>query len=88
MVVREAYLNMIEAEKRIDTSQVTVEQAEENLKIAEVRYSAGVGTNTEVIDAQVSLTKAKTNYIQAMYDFNTNKASLIKAMGVNISDKL
>lgn len=88
LAVREAYLNMIEAEKRIDTSQVTVEQAEENLKIAEVRYSAGVGTNTEVIDAQVSLTKAKTNYIQAMYDFNTNKASLIKAMGVNVSDKL
>ncbi|SFL62231.1 TolC family protein [Pelosinus propionicus] len=88
LAVREAYLNMIEAEKRIDTSQVTVEQAEENLKIAEVRYSAGVGTNTEVIDAQVALTKAKTNYIQAMYDFNTNKASLIKAMGVNVSDKL
>ena len=82
LAVREAYLNMIEAEKRIDTSQVTVEQAEENLKIAEVRYSAGVGTNTEVIDAQVALTKAKNNYIQSMYDFNTSKANLIKAMGV------
>jgi outer membrane protein len=88
LAVREAYLNMIEAEKRIDTSQVTVEQAEENLKIAEVRYSAGVGTNTDVIDGQVALTTAKTNYIQAMYDFNTNKASLIKAMGVAVDGKL
>ena len=88
LAVRQAYLNMIEAEKRIDTSQVTVEQAEENLKIAEVRYSAGVGTNTEVIDAQVSLTTAKTNYIQAMYDFNTYKATLIKAMGVAVDGKL
>ncbi|EIW15968.1 MULTISPECIES: TolC family protein [Pelosinus] len=82
--VRQAYLNMIEAEKRISTSQVTVEQAEEDFKIAQVRYSAGVGTNTDVIDAQVALTQAKNNYIQAMYDFNTSKANLTKAMGVPI----
>jgi len=82
--VRQAYLNMSEAEKRIDTTQVAVEKAEEDFKIAQVRYSAGVGTNTDVIDAQVALTTAKNNYIQAMYDFNTNKASLIKAMGVPV----
>ncbi len=82
--VRQAYLNMIEAEKRISTSQVTVDQAEEDFKIAQVRYSAGVGTNTDVIDAQVALTQAKNNYIQAMYDFNTSKANLTKAMGVPV----
>ncbi len=82
--VRQAYLNMIEAEKRISTSQVTVEQADEDFKIAQVRSSAGVGTNTDVIDAQVALTQAKNNYIQAMYDFNTSKANLTKAMGVPV----
>jgi outer membrane protein TolC len=75
---------MVEAEKRISTSQVTVEQADEDFKIAQVRYSAGVGTNTDVIDAQVALTQAKNNYIQAMYDFNTSKANLTKAMGVPV----
>jgi outer membrane protein len=84
--VRQAYLNMVEAEKRIGTSQVTVEKAEEDFKIAQVRYSAGVGTNTDVIDAQVALTQAKNNYIQAMYDFNTNKANLTKAMGVPVEE--
>lgn len=84
--VRQAYLNMIEAEKRIDTSQVTVEKAEEDFKIAQVRYSAGVGTNIDVIDAQVALTQAKNNYIQAMYDFNTSKANLTKAMGVPVTE--
>jgi outer membrane protein len=84
--VRQAYLNMVEAEKRISTSQVTVEKAEEDFKIAQVRYSAGVGTNTDVIDAQVALTQAKNNYIQAMYDFNTNKANLTKAMGVPVEE--
>lgn len=82
--VRQAYLNMIEAEKRISTSQVTVDQAAEDFKISQVRYSAGVGTNIDVIDAQVALTQAKNNYIQAMYDFNTSKANLTKAMGVPV----
>lgn len=52
------------------------------VEIQQVRYSVGVGTNVDVIDAQVALTTAKTNYIQSMYDFNTSKANLIKAMGV------
>lgn len=87
LAVRTAYLGMIEADKRINTSQVTVDQAQENLKIAEVRYSAGVGTNTDVIDAQVALTTAKMNYIQALYDYNTGKANLYKAMGTPVIGK-
>jgi len=85
--VRQYYLSMNEANKRIGSSQVAVEQAQEDYKIAGVRYSAGVGTNTDVIDAQVALTTAKTNYIQAMYDYNTSKANLDKAMGVAVAGK-
>lgn len=83
--VRQYYLSMNEANKRIGTSQVAVDNAQEDYKIAEVRYSAGVGTNTDVIDTQVALTTAKNNYIQAMYDYNTSKANLGKAMGIAVS---
>ncbi len=82
--VRTAYLNMHEAEKRISTAKVAVEKAQEDLKIAKVRYSAGVGTNIDVMDAQVSLTSAQNNYIAALYDYNTGKASLDKAMGMPV----
>ncbi len=82
--VRQAYLNMKEAEKRIETSQVAVDKAEEDFKIAQVRYNAGVGTNLDVIDAQLALAQAKTNYIQALYDYNTSRAELDKAMGVAV----
>ncbi|HML89513.1 MAG TPA: TolC family protein [Methylomusa anaerophila] len=82
--VREAYLNMLEAEKRIDTSSVAVTKAEEDFKIAQVRYSAGVGTNLDVIDSQVALTNAKTNYVQALYDYNSNRAKLEKAIGTAV----
>lgn len=83
--VRQAYLNMNEADKRINTTQVAVDKAEEDFKISGVRYSAGVGTNIDVIDAQVALTQAKNNYIQALYDYNTSKANLDKAMGIAVN---
>lgn len=82
--VRQAYLNIGEAEKRINTSSVAVDKAQEDFKIAQVRYSAGVGTNTDVMDAQVKLTEAQTNYIQSLYDYNTSKAALDKAMGIAV----
>jgi outer membrane protein len=83
--VRQSYLSMKEAEKRIDTSKVAVAKAEEDFSIAQVRYNAGVGTNLDVIDAQLALAQAKTNYIQALYDYNTSKAKLDKAMGVTVN---
>ncbi|MEG0831312.1 MAG: TolC family protein [Acidaminococcaceae bacterium] len=82
--VRNSYLNLKEAEKRISTSYVAVAKAEEDYHIAQVRYQAGVGTNTDVIDAQVALTQAKTNYVQALYDYNTSNATLERAMGIPV----
>ncbi|MDU4960919.1 MAG: TolC family protein [Sporomusaceae bacterium] len=82
--VRQAYLNLKEAEKRIATSQVAVNKAEEDYKIAQVRYTSGVGTNLDVIDSQVALTQAKTNYVQSLYDYNTSRAKLEKAIGASV----
>ncbi|MDF2876098.1 MAG: hypothetical protein K0R22_2781, partial [Sporomusa sp.] len=41
-----------------------------------------VGTNLAVFDAVVALNQAKINSIKALYDYNTSKAQLIKAMGI------
>lgn len=82
--VRQAYLSMKEAEARIETSKVAVSKAAEDLKASQAKYYAGVGTNLDVIDAQMSLTQANTNSIQALYDYNVNKAKLEKAVGVGV----
>lgn len=84
--VRNNYLSMREAEKRITTSSVAVSQAEEDYRIAVIRYQAGVGINTDVIDASVALTNAKNNYIQALYDYNTYHALLQQSMGVPVTE--
>ena len=78
---RQYYLNIEAAEKNIATSKVSIENAEEDYKISEVRYSAGVGTNLEVMSAHEGLTTAKNNYYKALYDYNTNKAKLDQVMG-------
>lgn len=80
--VRQSYLSMKEAEKRLSSTEVTVNKAKEDLYIAQESYKAGVGTNLDVFDAQLALTQAKTNHVQALYDYNVNKAKLDKAMGV------
>ena len=82
--VRNNYLSLREAEKRIATSKVAVDSAEEDYRISQLRYQAGVGTNIDVMDAQVALTQAKNNYVQALYDYNTSSAALAKAMGVPV----
>jgi outer membrane protein len=82
--VREYYLNMKEAEQQIKTDQVTIDQAKENLSIAKVRYSVGVGTNLDVLDDILLLNTAQKNYAEALYNYNNYKAKLEEAMGVPV----
>ncbi len=82
--VQQAVLNLKAAEQRVPTAKLNVEQARENLDIANGRYTAGVGNPIEVTDAEVSLITAKTSYIQALYDYKIAQASLEKAMGIAV----
>ena len=80
--VRNCYNTLREAEKRISTTQVAVSKAEEDYHIAQVRYEAGVGTNTDVLDAQVALHQARNNFNTSLYDYNLAKVALDTAMGI------
>ena len=79
--VRQDYLNVLAAKEKIRATEAAVEQAEEAFKIASIRYKSGVGINLDVLDAQLNLNNAKTNYITALYDYNVGLATLEKALG-------
>jgi len=79
--VRQSFLNLRQAEEAIRVSDQTLVQARENLDLAEGRYSAGVGNIIELTDAQVLLTTARANNIQALYNYRTAVAQLEKAIG-------
>ena len=82
--VRSTYLSLKSFEQSIQTSSAAVGLAEEDYKIKVIRYQAGVGTNLDVLDAQVALTTAQNNYLQAMYSYNNYRAKLDKSMGVPV----
>ena len=79
--VRDAYLNMLLAEKNTITAETAIGQAEENLRMFEERYKYQVATQTDVIIAVTFLAQARTNYYGALSDFNIAKAQLERAMG-------
>jgi len=80
--IRNAYLLLQEAESQIAVSQKVIDQAEENFRITEARYRERVARSTEVLDAQTLLTKAKSEYANALADYNVSYARLQRAMGV------
>lgn len=69
------------AAARIAVARDAIRQAEENLRINQERYLAQVATSTEVIDAQMLLTRSRAAYFQAQFDHQISLARLRRAAG-------
>jgi len=79
--VRRSLSSLQEATELAEASQKVVAQAEESLRLANARYSAGTATQLDVLQSQVDLTTARTNQIQAYYSYNIAVARVRKAIG-------
>ena len=79
--VRQAYLNMREAERRFNSTAMAVKQAEEDYFIATEKYKVGAGIILDVIDAELALSQARLNYASAQYDYARYKANLEYVIG-------
>jgi outer membrane protein len=73
--------NLQQARKRIDAQGKTVEMAERGYKIVTTRFLNNAATQLEVNDAQLALTQAKVNRIQAIYDYLSAAADLEQLIG-------
>jgi outer membrane protein TolC len=74
--VEQAYNNLGANQKNIITSTQALKQAEESLKLARLRFQAGVGTQTDVIQAQTELARARGNRITAIINYNRSLSIL------------
>jgi outer membrane protein TolC len=79
--VRTAYSNFIEAREVLESQKAVQEEAEEALRLAEARMSAGSSTQLDVLNAQTSLTQARTTEAQALHDYSVARARLQRAVG-------
>ena len=82
--VRTDYSNFIEARETLESQKKVQEEAEEALRLATSRNSAGAGTQLDVLSAQTSLTQARSTQVQALHDYDVSRARLEHAMGMNI----
>ena len=85
--VQQSYLNVIEADQRVATAAMLIDQADENYRVAQGRYKEGVGLMIDVVDAETSLTAARTSHVQAVLDSLVNRAKLDKATGRGLSQE-
>ncbi|HIK22689.1 MAG TPA: TolC family protein [Thermosynechococcus sp. M3746_W2019_013] len=79
--VETAYINLKANEKNIATAQTAATQATEGLRLARLRFQAGVGTQQEVTNAEANLTQAQGNLLAAILDYNRSLAALKRAVG-------
>ncbi|WP_017300160.1 TolC family protein [Nodosilinea nodulosa] len=80
IAVEEAYYTLVSNQSNIDTASVAVNQAQEALDLANLRFNAGVGTQLEVINAIRDLTEAQGNQVTAVLDYNRALARLQRAV--------
>jgi outer membrane protein len=74
-------LNFRESQKRIEVQSQTISVAERSYNISLLRFREGIGSRLELTDAELQLNKAKTNYLQAVYDYLVAGVQLEKALG-------
>jgi outer membrane protein len=79
--VNQAVLMLTAAEKSVEASRKGIEQSEEEFRIVKERFGAGRGIQLEILDSQVSLTRARFNAVAALADYNSAFAMWLKATG-------
>jgi outer membrane protein len=79
--VRTAYSNFIEAREVLESQKEVQAEAEEALRLAEARMTAGSGTQLDVLSAQTALTQARTTQAQALHDYSVARARVQRAVG-------
>jgi len=79
--IRRSCLDLTQAESIIGSQKDSIEEAKEALKISEVSFENGVGTNLDVLDSQVSLSQIEKNLSEAIYDHVMARAYLDRSRG-------
>jgi outer membrane protein len=79
--VRRAYYNLDAARQEIEVARAAIAQAQDSLRINQVRYDGGLTTITDLLGAEEATRRSQTDYWEAVYRFHTSYANLELASG-------
>jgi outer membrane protein TolC len=79
--VRQAFLSLESANRRIDIGEAGIAQAEESHRITADRYEAGLANATDLLHSQTALSEARTRYLAAVFDQRMATIQVERAAG-------
>lgn len=82
--IQNAFLKLEEKKNQMPVSLLQVKQAKENYELSYGRYKVGEASPTELKDSQIMYENAQLTYYASLYEYNSAKAQLEKAVGKNI----
>lgn len=80
--VRTALLDLKSAADQLDVAKSNVQLANESLKQARDRFTAGVTNTVEVVQAQQLVADADDSLVSAQFQYNVAKVSLARSLGL------
>lgn len=83
--IQNAFLKLEEKKNQMPVAMLNVKQSKENYELSYGRYRVGEASPTELKDAQINYQQAQLSYYNSLYQYNSAKAELEKAIGKNLT---
>jgi outer membrane protein TolC len=80
--LQESLLNLQNNKSKVTAYGASIDQAKLAYDIAQKRFNSGVGTQLEIVDAMVALTRSKVNYFNGIYEYFISYAKLQQLLGI------
>ncbi len=81
--IQDCLLKLESASSSISTQKENIKTADESFRVAVIQFRNGIIDNTELLNANVGLSNARTLYVQSLFDFQVAKAKLNRALGMD-----
>jgi outer membrane protein TolC len=79
--VHEALAQNQETILRLQNTAIVKETAQLSYNIIQYRYKSGIASRLELTDAELALSTAQSNYLEAVYDYLNARIVLLRIMG-------
>lgn len=79
--VRQSYLQLNQSAKRVALAELSLIQAEENLRLSQDRLKAGTIVGKDVLDAQTIWQQAYSNVIESKVEYKIREVDLKRMLG-------
>ena len=80
-LIDKTYNEVMMQQEQLESLDASLKFSEEYVRVREKAFREGMGTSTDVVDAQMALAKIRTERLQAAYEFDIALAKLMEISG-------